>query len=187
MMVEGGVWLARDVPLLSDRVGLMRQQLTARGWRLRVRRRRGLLGGHSWVNPLTLTVHLRPDWVGDTAADAAVLAHELAHVEQIATDQPDSQRPTWRRRIGWALRAIFDRAFVLGVEMEAEAHEAAVGRLHGWWPAVRALGGRRLLVRDDGGRWRWNLGSFTPGDPWQIEELIALRTEDLWKTWEHPL
>lgn len=184
MLVEGGNWLVAGVPL-QIRVSMMADRLVWRGWRLRVRRRAGLLGDHSWVNPLTLTVHMRPGWTGETPQDAAVLAHELAHVEQIAADQRDPQQPSWRRRIGWALRAIFDRAFVLGVEMEAEAHEAAVGRQHGWWPAERALGGRRLVVREDG-RWRSNLGSFTPGDSEQIAELIKMRTDFLRDSWELP-
>lgn len=185
VVVPGGYWLSAGLSI-AERVRLMREQIEARGWKLKVRPRAGLLGAdRSWVNPLTLTVHMRPDWTGETPQDAAVLAHELAHVEQIARDQRDPQRPSWRRRIGWALRAIFDRAFVLGVEMEAEAHEAAVGRQHGWWPADRALGGRRLVVREDG-RWRSNLGSFTPGDPEQIAELIEIRTDFLRDMWEFP-
>ena len=82
---------------------------------------------------------------------------------------------------------IFDRAFVAATESEAEAHEHAVGIQHQWIPAARALGGRRLVVRDSDGRRRLNLHSWTPGDPEQIRIYRGLRSRDLRAYWQPAL
>lgn len=196
VVVPGGYWLSAGL-LIAERVRLMREQIEQRGWKLKVRPRAGLLGrARSWVNPLTRTVWMRPSWTGETARDAAVLAHEITHVEQVENGAQGKARFLglwWPRapflgRLWWTFRVIFDRAFVEATESEAEAHEHAVGIQHSWAPALRALGGRRIFVRVDG-RWRLNLHSFTPGDPEQIGTYRVLRSRDLrryWKPMEPP-
>lgn len=184
VVVPGGYWLSAGLSI-AERVRLMRERIDERGWRLKVRPRAGLLGAdRSWVNPLTRTVWMRPSWTGETPQDAAVLAHELTHVEQLAGGKSYPVKVSLAARLWWTLRVIFDRAFVEATESEAEAHEHAVGIQHQWIPAARALGGRRLVVRDSDGQRRLNLHSWTPGDPEQIRLYRGLRSRDLRTYWQ---
>lgn len=167
--VTAGPWLAPGLTA-PQRIAKMEAHAAALGWRVALRGRR-VAANRSWADPIFRALRLRRSWTRYAAVDACLLAHELAHAVQ-------AEGGFWRRA-WWGLRAVFDRRFTLAIEVEAEAHELAMGRLVGVSPAARPLGGWRLRVRDIDGRWRLNLSSWTPGDPVEVQDAIVARSGEL--------
>lgn len=167
--VFAGPWFAPGLTP-PERIAKVEAHVAAMGWRVALRWR-WPAPGRSWADPVCRALRLRRSWTRYAPVDACLLAHEAAHAVQ-------AEGPLWRR-VWWGLRAVFDRRFTLAIEVEAEAHELAMGRLVGVSPAARPLGGWRLFVRDIDGRLRLNLSSWTPGDPVEVQDAVVARSSEL--------